>query len=176
MLDGYLFNQTELKTMFVRSPNTVARVIKENQIQHAKKIGNTKYFRIADVAPYLVESKTKFKGKLDTIESETQRRVEEIREVYGSMKEYKDAQAGEQLRLKNEESDGKLVNGHKMAFALSSTIGLLHSYFKRLPNRCEEICSDWNGSHSEKLDDELLDAIDRITESIREVGHDVDSE
>ena len=83
---------------------------------------------------------------------------------------------GEKSRLGLEEIQGVTIRGDKVSICVSRVIGSIQSYFKRLPNRCEEVCVDWLPKHSAKLDDELSSTFEKIIDELRQYAHDADNE
>lgn len=174
--EKFLFNVTDLTKAFEKSPNTVRNAIKDNSIKPVRTHGNTKFYALADVAPFLVPTQSKVRGGIRTIDNTHITRAQELIQVYGGMKEYKEAMNGELAELKFKEADGKLIDADSVAFAISKTLGALQAYFKRLPNRIEEIRSDWTSSNSEQLDAELARSFDSIIEEIEGYAHECDDE
>ncbi|MYM61649.1 hypothetical protein GTG28_20825 [Vibrio sp. OCN044] len=174
--DKFLFNVTDLTRCFDKSPNTVRNAIKDNNVKHVKSKGNTKFYALADVAPFLVPNRAKARGRNTSIESTERNRAQEIISVYGSFKEYKEYMTGEKSRLGLEEIQGVTIRGDKVSICISRVIGSIQSYFKRLPNRCEEVCVDWLPKHSAKLDDELSSTFEKIIDELRQYAHDADNE
>ncbi|MDG3089175.1 hypothetical protein P7F88_25265, partial [Vibrio hannami] len=172
--EKYLFNVSELAKAFSRSPNTVKKAIEVNHIKPTKTVGNRIYYHIAEVAPYLVQNKAGVQGRKLSIDEGERKRVQDIVAVYGSLKDFKEYKQALLAETNEQIKSGEYTEAADVALVFGRMIGEIQGHYRRLPNVCEAICTEWTRAHSEEFAKQLIERFDAITHDIVELANDCD--
>ncbi|TLS65121.1 hypothetical protein [Photobacterium damselae] len=169
MTSKYAMNKTEAANYWKKSPNTIKKVIEENDIKPCgkDKRGND-VFECKDLAPYLVEQKKASRRRNRTLSDSKVEEIEELLQAFGSMKEFKEYEMALGQQQKRELEQRQLVKAVEAVAMFSGMFAILKKKFRQIPTEAERICPDWSGKHSERLDNKLVNMLKEVIRSAQE--------
>ncbi len=174
MTSKYAMNKTEAANYWKKSPNTIKKVIEENDVKPCGKDGRgNDVFECKDLAPYLVEQKKLSRRRNRTLSDKKVEEIQELLTAFGSMKEFKEYELALGQQQKRELDQRQLVKSHEIITVWGSTFSILKKKVRQITTEVERICDTWTPKHSERLDKKLDTISNEITRKAQEFANEL---
>ncbi|PMK93226.1 hypothetical protein BCT90_04315 [Vibrio lentus] len=169
MTSKYAMNKTEAANYWKKSPNTIKKVIEENDIPSCgkDKRGND-IFECKDLAPYLVEQKKTSRRRNRTLSDSKVEEIQELLTAFGSMKEFKEYELALSQQQKREADEGQLLPVDEVVTVFAGLFASLNKKARQITTEAERICDGWTPRDSERFDNKVAVIIKEVTRKAQE--------
>jgi hypothetical protein len=169
MTSKYAMNKSEAANYWKKSPNTIKKVIEENDIKPCGKDrrGND-VFECKDLAPYLVEQKKLSRRRNRTLSDSKVEEIKELLYVYGSMKEFKEHEMALAQQQKRNSEEGQLLPVDEVVSVFAGLFSILRKKARQITTEAERTCDQWSARDSERFDKKVSVIMKEITRTAQE--------
>ncbi|MBD1559610.1 hypothetical protein HC752_21945 [Vibrio sp. S9_S30] len=169
MTSKYAMNKSEAAKYWGKSPNTIKKVIEQNNVKPCgKDARGNEVYECKDLAPFLVDARKTSRRRNKTLSESQINEIQELLDQFGSMKEFKEYEMAITQQMKRKQDMKQLVQSNDVVTVWGGTFAMLFKKLRQITTEVERISPEWSAKQSERLDSKLQTIGKEITKKGQE--------